>query len=46
MESLPLFIGIAAGVLVVFWMVKKVFKFAFLAAIAGVAAWFWYFQIR
>lgn len=46
MESIPLYIGIAAAVLVGFWLVKKLIKFAIFAGIAGLAAWFWYFQIN
>lgn len=46
METLPLIIGIAAGVLVVFWILKKLVKLAFWAAVIGAAAWFWYFRIH
>ncbi|MFZ0493062.1 MAG: hypothetical protein WAM81_07655 [Acidimicrobiia bacterium] len=46
MEKLPLVIGIAAAVLVVFWLVKKLMKLAIWAALLGVAAWIWYFKIR
>ncbi len=45
MEWLPLLIGIVATGLVVFWIVKKIFKFAVYAAIIGAAAWFWYSQV-
>ena len=46
MENLPLVLGIGAAVLVVYWVVKKLMKLAFVAAIAGVVAWFWYFNVR
>jgi hypothetical protein len=46
MESLPLVIGIAAVVLVGFWLIKKLVKLAFWAALVGAAAWIWYFKIR
>lgn len=45
MENLPLILGIGAIALVGYWMIKKVFKLALYAAIAGAALWFWYFQI-
>ncbi|MDH3305960.1 MAG: hypothetical protein OEO77_00365 [Acidimicrobiia bacterium] len=45
MEWLPLLIGLAATALVVFWIVKKIFKLALFAGIVGVAAWFWYAQL-
>ncbi|MDH3517638.1 MAG: hypothetical protein OEM66_01780 [Acidimicrobiia bacterium] len=44
MEQIPLFAGLAAAFLVVFWIVKKLFKLAIYAGIAGVIAWFWYFN--
>jgi len=46
MENLTLYLGIAATALVAYWMVKKVFKLALYAAIAGGVLWFWYFQIN
>jgi len=46
MEKLPLVIGIAAAVLVVFWLIKKLVRLAFWGALLGVAAWIWYFKIR
>jgi len=46
MEQVPLFVGIAAAILVGWWLFKKLFKFALFAGIIGVIAWFWYFQIR
>lgn len=46
MENVPLVAGLAAAGLVVFWIVKKLFKLALYAGIAGVIAWFWYFNIR
>jgi hypothetical protein len=46
MENLPLVIGIAAVVLVGFWLIKKFVKMAFWAALIGAAAWIWYFKIR
>lgn len=46
MESLPLIIGIVAAVLVVFWIVRKLFKLAIYAALIGVAAWAWFFVIN
>lgn len=45
MEQLPLFLGIAAAAFVVFWIVKKLFKLALYAGIAGVIAWLWYFNV-
>ncbi len=44
MELIPLLAGVAAVLLVVFWIVKKLFKLALYAGIAGVIAWFWYFN--
>ncbi len=44
MELIPLLGGVAAGVLVIFWIVKKLFKLALYAGIVGVIAWFWYFN--
>lgn len=46
MESLPLIIGIAAVALVVFWVVKKLFKLALYAAVIGAIAWVWFFVIN
>ena len=46
MENLPLILGIGAAVLVVYWIAKKLVKLALFAAIAGAAAWFWYFNVR
>ena len=45
-ENSSLLIALAATALVVWWIVKKVFKLAIYAAIAGAIAWFWYFNIR
>jgi hypothetical protein len=45
-ENSSLVIALGATALVVWWVVKKVFKLALYAGIAGVAAWFWYFNIR
>lgn len=45
MEPVTLIIGIVATILVGYWLVKKVFKFALYAGIAAVAAWFWYSQL-
>jgi hypothetical protein len=46
MDKISLYSGIAATGLVGYWMVKKVFKLALYAAIAGAALWFWYFQVN
>lgn len=46
MEQLPLFVGIAAALLLGWWLLKKLFKLALLAGTIGAIAWFWYFQIR
>lgn len=46
MEQLPLFVGIAAALLVGWWLIKKLFKLALYAGIIGVIAWVWYFQLR
>jgi hypothetical protein len=46
MEQLPLFIGIAAALMLGWWLLKKLFKLALYAGIIGVIAWLWYFQIR
>ncbi len=46
MESLPLLIGIAAVVLVGFWIVKKLFKLALYAAVIGAIAWVWFFVVQ
>lgn len=46
MENLPLVLGLGAAALVVFWIVKKLFKLALYAGIAGVLAWLWYFNVR
>jgi len=46
METLPLVIGIAAAVLVVFWLIRKLVRLAFWAALLGAAAWIWYFKVR
>jgi hypothetical protein len=45
-ENLTLLIAVGLSALVVWWLVKKVFKFALYAGIAGLLAWFWYFNIR
>lgn len=42
MDSLPLVLGVVATGLVIYWMVKKLFKLAIYAGIAAVAAWFWF----
>lgn len=44
MDQVPLFVGIAAAALFVFWVVKKLVKLAIWAAIIGVVAWLWYFK--
>ena len=46
MEQVPLVIGVAAALLVGWWLIKKLFKLALFAGIVGAAAWFWYFNIR
>ena len=45
-QNVPLVIGIAAAVFFGFLLLKRLVKLAFWAALVGVAAWFWYFQIR
>jgi UDP-N-acetylmuramyl pentapeptide phosphotransferase/UDP-N-acetylglucosamine-1-phosphate transferase len=45
-ENSTLIIALGASALVVWWIVKKLFKLALYAAIAGAIAWFWYFNIR
>jgi len=45
-ENSSLVIALGATGLVGWGMVKRVFKLALYAAIAGAAAWFWYFNIR
>lgn len=42
MESLPLILGVGATGLVIYWMVKKVFKLALYAGVVAVAAWAWF----
>ncbi len=44
MENVSLYIGIAAAVLVGWWIFKKLFKLALYAGIIGVIAWYLYFQ--
>ncbi len=44
MEQIALIGGVAAVALVIFWVVKKLFKLALYAGIAGVLAWLWYFN--
>ncbi|NIA24395.1 MAG: hypothetical protein GWP04_02365 [Gammaproteobacteria bacterium] len=46
MQNVPLIIGIAAAVLVGFWLLKKLVKLAFWAAVICAAAWLWYFKIQ
>jgi len=45
-ENSSLIIALGATALVAWWMVKKLFKLALYAGIAGAIAWFWYFNIR
>ena len=45
-ENSSLVIALGATALVGWGILKKVFKLALYAAIAGAAAWFWYFNIR
>lgn len=44
MEQIALIAGVAAVGFVIFWIVKKLFKLALYAGIAGVVAWLWYFN--
>ena len=46
MDNVTLILAIAGGALAVFWLFRKVFKLALLAAIAGVAFLIWYFIIN
>lgn len=46
LENTTLLTAIAATVLVGWWMFKKLFKLAIYAGVVGVAAWYWYFNIR
>jgi len=41
-QWLPLILGVGATGMVVYWLVKKVFKLAIFAAIVAAAAWFWF----
>ena len=46
LENTTLVIAVAATALVGWWVFKKVFRLALYAAVIGVGAWFWYFNIR
>ena len=46
LENTTLIVALGASALVGWWMFKKVFKLALYAGIIGVAAWFWYFNVR
>ena len=46
MEQLPLSVGIAAALLLGWWLLRRLFKLALSAGAIGAIAWFWYFQIR
>jgi hypothetical protein len=39
-------IGVLAVVVFVWGIAKQAFKAAFLAAVLGAGAWFWYFNVR
>jgi len=39
-------IGVITAGIVVFGLVKQLFKAAFIAALLSAGAWFWYFNIR
>ena len=45
-ENTSLVIALGATALVGWWIFKKVFKLAIYAGVIGVAAWYWYFNIR
>ena len=46
LENTTLIVALGATALVGWWIFKKIFKLALYAGIVGLAAWFWYFNIR
>lgn len=46
LAAILLGIGVLAIVVFVWGIVKQAFKAAFLAAVLGAGAWFWYFDVR
>jgi hypothetical protein len=46
LENTTLLVAIGATLLVGWWIFKKVFKLAMYAGLIGVAAWYWYLNIR
>jgi len=46
LAAILLGIGVLAVVVFVWGIAKQAFKAAFLAAVLGAGAWFWYFNVR
>jgi uncharacterized membrane protein len=46
LAAILLGIGILAIVVFIWGITKQAFKAAFLAAVLGAGAWFWYFNVR